>query len=32
VRQIGPACHTGEHACFDVDPLTPVVGSDVLDL
>jgi phosphoribosyl-AMP cyclohydrolase len=30
VRQLGPACHTGEHACFDVDPLTPVVGSDVL--
>jgi phosphoribosyl-AMP cyclohydrolase len=32
VRQLGPACHTGEHACFDVDPLTPVIGSDVLDL
>jgi phosphoribosyl-AMP cyclohydrolase len=31
VRQIGPACHTGEHACFDVDPLDPVIGSDVLD-
>jgi phosphoribosyl-AMP cyclohydrolase len=30
VRQLGPACHTGEHACFDVDPLTPVIGSDVL--
>jgi phosphoribosyl-AMP cyclohydrolase len=30
VVQIGPACHTGEHACFDVDPLTPVIGSDVL--
>jgi phosphoribosyl-AMP cyclohydrolase len=29
VRQIGPACHTGEHACFDVDPLDPVIGSDV---
>jgi phosphoribosyl-AMP cyclohydrolase len=27
VEQIGPACHTGEQACFDVDPLTPVVGS-----
>jgi phosphoribosyl-AMP cyclohydrolase len=27
VEQIGPACHTGEHACFDVDPLTPAVGS-----
>jgi phosphoribosyl-AMP cyclohydrolase len=31
VRQVGPACHTGEHACFDVDPLDPVIGSDVLD-
>ena len=30
VHQIGPACHTGKHACFDVDPLTPVIGSDVL--
>jgi phosphoribosyl-AMP cyclohydrolase len=30
VRQLGPACHTGEHACFDVDPLDPVIGSDVL--
>jgi phosphoribosyl-AMP cyclohydrolase len=30
VRQLGPACHTGEHACFDVDPLNPVVSSDVL--
>lgn len=27
VEQIGAACHTGEHACFDVDPLTPAVGS-----
>jgi phosphoribosyl-AMP cyclohydrolase len=26
VHQIGPACHTGAHACFDVDPLDPVVG------
>jgi phosphoribosyl-AMP cyclohydrolase len=26
VEQIGPACHTGAHACFDVDPLDPVVG------
>ncbi|WP_165064550.1 phosphoribosyl-AMP cyclohydrolase [Marisediminicola senii] len=26
VDQIGAACHTGAHACFDVDPLTPVVG------
>jgi phosphoribosyl-AMP cyclohydrolase len=27
VHQIGPACHTGAHACFDVDPLDPAVGS-----
>ncbi len=27
VEQIGPACHTGARACFDVDPLGPVVGS-----
>lgn len=26
VEQHGPACHTGAHACFDVDPLSPVVG------
>ncbi len=26
VDQVGPACHTGAHACFDVQPLTPVVG------
>jgi phosphoribosyl-AMP cyclohydrolase len=26
VHQIGPACHTGAHSCFDVDPLQPVVG------
>ncbi|HEX7835489.1 MAG TPA: phosphoribosyl-AMP cyclohydrolase [Pseudolysinimonas sp.] len=26
VEQVGPACHTGAHACFDVDPLEPVVG------
>ncbi len=30
VHQVGPACHTGAHACFDVDPLAPVIGSDVL--
>jgi phosphoribosyl-AMP cyclohydrolase len=30
VHQVGPACHTGKHACFDVDPLQPVIGSDVL--
>jgi phosphoribosyl-AMP cyclohydrolase len=26
VHQVGPACHTGAHACFDVDPLAPVLG------
>ncbi len=26
VEQIGAACHTGAHACFDVDPLEPVIG------
>ena len=26
VDQHGPACHTGAHACFDVDPLEPHVG------
>jgi len=26
VDQVGPACHTGAHACFDVDPLQPVIG------
>jgi phosphoribosyl-AMP cyclohydrolase len=26
VDQIGPACHTGAHACFDVDPLNPKIG------
>ncbi len=26
VDQHGPACHTGAHACFDVDPLEPKVG------
>ena len=26
VDQHGPACHTGAHACFDVDPLEPVLG------
>ena len=26
VDQIGPACHTGAHACFDVDPLVPKIG------
>jgi len=26
VEQVGPACHTGAHACFEVDPLKPHVG------
>ena len=26
VHQVGPACHIGAHACFDVDPLDPVLG------
>ena len=26
VEQVGPACHTGAHACFDVDPLEPKQG------
>lgn len=26
VEQLGPACHTGAHSCFDVDPLDPVIG------
>ena len=26
VHQVGPACHTGAHSCFDVDPLTPTIG------
>ena len=25
VEQIGAACHTGAHACFDVDPLQPTI-------
>jgi len=26
VEQIGAACHTGAHSCFDVDPLEPARG------
>lgn len=26
VDQHGPACHTGAHACFDVDSLEPTIG------
>src|ERR1700733_14291239 len=29
VDQIGAACHTGAHACFDVDPLDPVIGDSL---
>jgi phosphoribosyl-AMP cyclohydrolase len=32
VEQRGPACHTGAHACFDVDPLDAVVGTGEEDL
>ena len=28
VEQLGPACHTGAHSCFDVDPLTPQLGHE----
>jgi phosphoribosyl-AMP cyclohydrolase len=27
VEQVGAACHTGAHACFDVGPLDPVIGA-----
>jgi phosphoribosyl-AMP cyclohydrolase len=27
VEQIGAACHTGDHTCFDADVLNPVVGA-----
>ncbi|OIH93544.1 phosphoribosyl-AMP cyclohydrolase [Curtobacterium sp. MCBA15_001] len=27
VHQVGAACHTGAHSCFEVDPLTPVTAS-----
>src|SRR5690606_2599210 len=26
VDQVGAACHTGAHSCFDVDPLEPTIG------
>ena len=26
VHQVGPACHTGAHACFDVEPLDPFLA------
>ncbi|MFZ7088656.1 phosphoribosyl-AMP cyclohydrolase [Curtobacterium sp. RRHDQ10] len=27
VEQVGAACHTGAHRCFDVDPLAPATAS-----
>lgn len=27
VEQIGAACHTGAHSCFEVGPLSPVTAS-----
>ncbi|KTR51803.1 phosphoribosyl-AMP cyclohydrolase [Curtobacterium oceanosedimentum] len=27
VQQVGAACHTGAHSCFEVDPLDPVTAS-----
>jgi phosphoribosyl-AMP cyclohydrolase len=26
VQQVGAACHTGDHTCFDADDLDPVIG------
>lgn len=31
VEQIGAACHTGAHACFDVDPVDVVVGDSGIE-
>ena len=31
VHQVGPACHTGAHSCFDVDPLEPALGAPALE-
>ena len=28
VHQVGPACHTGAHSCFEVDPLTSVRSTE----
>lgn len=27
VEQVGPACHTGAHACFDTHPVAAAIGS-----
>jgi phosphoribosyl-AMP cyclohydrolase len=32
VEQLGAACHTGAHRCFDVDPLSVVQGSSAEDV
>ena len=31
VQQVGAACHTGAHRCFDVDPLAPETMSAPAD-
>ena len=31
VEQIGAACHTGDHTCFDADDLSPVVSFAPID-
>lgn len=31
VDQVGAACHTGAHRCFDVDPLDPTTASAPAD-
>ena len=31
VHQVGPACHTGAHSCFDVGPLAPTLGDPAAD-
>lgn len=30
VEQLGAACHTGSHSCFEVDPLEPATASSSL--
>jgi len=29
VEQIGAACHTGAHSCFEVGPLSPVTATSI---
>ncbi|WP_447942890.1 phosphoribosyl-AMP cyclohydrolase [Microbacterium aurum] len=31
VEQIGAACHTGDHTCFDADDLSPATGQAPAD-